>query len=85
VAVNGRVVAAGFYQGDGAGLRLGDEFHHNPPGGGTRSGSTRRSCGSRRTAGSTPPDSSPISFRCTRRRPRTRCSTAVPTRHSRWC
>jgi 2-desacetyl-2-hydroxyethyl bacteriochlorophyllide A dehydrogenase len=29
VAVNGRVVAAGFYQGDGAGLRLGDEFHHN--------------------------------------------------------
>jgi 2-desacetyl-2-hydroxyethyl bacteriochlorophyllide A dehydrogenase len=29
VAVNGRVVASGFYQGDGAGLRLGDEFHHN--------------------------------------------------------
>ncbi|MEV0900647.1 zinc-binding dehydrogenase [Actinoplanes sp. NPDC049802] len=29
VAVSGRVVAAGFYQGDGAGLRLGDEFHHN--------------------------------------------------------
>jgi 2-desacetyl-2-hydroxyethyl bacteriochlorophyllide A dehydrogenase len=29
VAVNGRVVAAGFYQGDGIGLRLGDEFHHN--------------------------------------------------------
>ena len=29
VAVNGRVVAAGFYQGDGVGLRLGDEFHHN--------------------------------------------------------
>ena len=29
VAVTGRVVAAGFYQGDGAGLRLGDEFHHN--------------------------------------------------------
>lgn len=29
VAVGGRVVAAGFYQGDGAGLRLGDEFHHN--------------------------------------------------------
>ena len=28
-AVGGRVVAAGFYQGDGAGLRLGDEFHHN--------------------------------------------------------
>jgi 2-desacetyl-2-hydroxyethyl bacteriochlorophyllide A dehydrogenase len=29
VAVNGRVIAAGFYQGDGVGLRLGDEFHHN--------------------------------------------------------
>lgn len=29
VAVGGRVVAAGFYQGDGVGLRLGDEFHHN--------------------------------------------------------
>ena len=25
----GSVVAAGFYQGDSAGLRLGDEFHHN--------------------------------------------------------
>ncbi|GAA4510826.1 MULTISPECIES: zinc-binding dehydrogenase [Nonomuraea] len=25
----GRVVAAGFYQGDGLGLRLGEEFHHN--------------------------------------------------------
>ncbi|MEU8247467.1 zinc-binding dehydrogenase [Nonomuraea sp. NPDC048916] len=25
----GRVVAAGFYQGDGVGLRLGEEFHHN--------------------------------------------------------
>ncbi|MEU7484398.1 zinc-binding alcohol dehydrogenase [Streptomyces sp. NPDC042319] len=29
VAVDGRVVASGFYQGDGEGLRLGDEFHHN--------------------------------------------------------
>jgi threonine dehydrogenase-like Zn-dependent dehydrogenase len=29
VAVGGRVVAAGFYQGEGVGLRLGDEFHHN--------------------------------------------------------
>ena len=29
VAVAGRVVASGFYQGDGEGLRLGDEFHHN--------------------------------------------------------
>jgi 2-desacetyl-2-hydroxyethyl bacteriochlorophyllide A dehydrogenase len=29
VGVEGRVVAAGFYQGDGAGLRLGEEFHHN--------------------------------------------------------
>ena len=29
VAPGGRVVASGFYQGDGAGLRLGDEFHHN--------------------------------------------------------
>ncbi|MEU9212727.1 zinc-binding alcohol dehydrogenase [Streptomyces sp. NPDC048415] len=29
VAVAGRVVASGFYQGDGIGLRLGDEFHHN--------------------------------------------------------
>ncbi|MDQ0989184.1 zinc-binding alcohol dehydrogenase [Streptomyces sp. V3I7] len=29
VAVGGRVVASGFYQGDGSGLRLGDEFHHN--------------------------------------------------------
>ncbi len=26
---SGRVVAAGFYQGDGAALRLGEEFHHN--------------------------------------------------------
>lgn len=26
---NGRVVAAGFYQGDGGALRLGEEFHHN--------------------------------------------------------
>ncbi|GII79269.1 oxidoreductase [Sphaerisporangium rufum] len=25
----GRVVAAGFYQGEGTGLRLGEEFHHN--------------------------------------------------------
>jgi 2-desacetyl-2-hydroxyethyl bacteriochlorophyllide A dehydrogenase len=29
VVVGGRVVAAGFYQGDGVGLRLGEEFHHN--------------------------------------------------------
>jgi NADPH:quinone reductase-like Zn-dependent oxidoreductase len=29
VAVGGRVVASGFYQGDGIDLRLGDEFHHN--------------------------------------------------------
>ncbi|MFI7617406.1 zinc-binding alcohol dehydrogenase [Nonomuraea terrae] len=29
VTVAGRVVASGFYQGDGVGLRLGDEFHHN--------------------------------------------------------
>jgi 2-desacetyl-2-hydroxyethyl bacteriochlorophyllide A dehydrogenase len=29
VAVGGRAVAAGFYQGDAAGLRLGEEFHHN--------------------------------------------------------
>jgi 2-desacetyl-2-hydroxyethyl bacteriochlorophyllide A dehydrogenase len=29
VTVQGRVVASGFYQGDGNGLRLGDEFHHN--------------------------------------------------------
>ncbi|MFG1807372.1 zinc-binding alcohol dehydrogenase [Streptomyces sp. NPDC049040] len=29
VTVGGRVVASGFYQGDGVGLRLGDEFHHN--------------------------------------------------------
>ncbi|MEQ3553694.1 zinc-binding alcohol dehydrogenase [Pseudonocardia nematodicida] len=28
-APGGRVVAAGFYQGEGAGLRLGEEFHHN--------------------------------------------------------
>jgi 2-desacetyl-2-hydroxyethyl bacteriochlorophyllide A dehydrogenase len=27
--VGGRVVAAGFYQGGGDGLRLGEEFHHN--------------------------------------------------------
>jgi 2-desacetyl-2-hydroxyethyl bacteriochlorophyllide A dehydrogenase len=26
---SGRVVAAGFFQGDGAGLALGEEFHHN--------------------------------------------------------
>ena len=29
VGVGGRVVAAGFYQGDAFGLRLGEEFHHN--------------------------------------------------------
>ncbi|MFI6811103.1 zinc-binding alcohol dehydrogenase [Nonomuraea sp. NPDC050328] len=29
VRQGGRVVAAGFYQGDGLGLRLGEEFHHN--------------------------------------------------------
>ncbi|WP_256257448.1 zinc-binding dehydrogenase [Nonomuraea pusilla] len=29
VRKGGRVVAAGFYQGEGAGLRLGEEFHHN--------------------------------------------------------
>lgn len=29
VAYNGRVVAAGFYQGQGAGLYLGEEYHHN--------------------------------------------------------
>ena len=29
VAVGGRVVAAGFYQGEAIGLRLGEEFHHN--------------------------------------------------------
>ncbi|GHH86762.1 oxidoreductase [Streptomyces sulfonofaciens] len=29
VTTGGRVVASGFYQGDGIGLRLGDEFHHN--------------------------------------------------------
>lgn len=28
-AAGGRVVAAGFYQGEGIGLRLGEEFHHN--------------------------------------------------------
>lgn len=29
VGSDGRVVAAGFYQGEGEGLRLGEEFHHN--------------------------------------------------------
>jgi 2-desacetyl-2-hydroxyethyl bacteriochlorophyllide A dehydrogenase len=29
VTAGGRVVAAGFYQGEGTGLRLGEEFHHN--------------------------------------------------------
>ncbi len=29
MAVGGRVVAAGFYQGEGLGLALGEEFHHN--------------------------------------------------------
>lgn len=29
VAYSARVVALGFYQGDAAGLRLGEEFHHN--------------------------------------------------------
>jgi 2-desacetyl-2-hydroxyethyl bacteriochlorophyllide A dehydrogenase len=29
VGYNGRVVAAGFYQGEAAALRLGEEFHHN--------------------------------------------------------
>jgi threonine dehydrogenase-like Zn-dependent dehydrogenase len=28
-AYNSRVIACGFYQGEGAGLRLGEEFHHN--------------------------------------------------------
>jgi 2-desacetyl-2-hydroxyethyl bacteriochlorophyllide A dehydrogenase len=28
-AYNSRVVASGFFQGEGAGLRLGEEFHHN--------------------------------------------------------
>lgn len=29
VVTDGRVVAGGFYQGEGTGLRLGEEFHHN--------------------------------------------------------
>jgi 2-desacetyl-2-hydroxyethyl bacteriochlorophyllide A dehydrogenase len=29
VAVNGRAVAAGFYQGEAFGMRFGEEFHHN--------------------------------------------------------
>ena len=29
VGADGRVVAAGFYQGEATGLRLGEEFHHN--------------------------------------------------------
>jgi 2-desacetyl-2-hydroxyethyl bacteriochlorophyllide A dehydrogenase len=29
VGIGGRVVASGFYQGEGLGLRLGEEFHHN--------------------------------------------------------
>lgn len=28
-AYNSKVVSSGFYQGDGSGLRLGEEFHHN--------------------------------------------------------
>jgi threonine dehydrogenase-like Zn-dependent dehydrogenase len=28
-AYNSRVVVSGFFQGDGKGLRLGEEFHHN--------------------------------------------------------
>jgi threonine dehydrogenase-like Zn-dependent dehydrogenase len=31
VGVGGRVVSVGFYQGDGEGLRLGEEWHHNRP------------------------------------------------------
>jgi threonine dehydrogenase-like Zn-dependent dehydrogenase len=31
VGVGGRVVSVGFYQGDGIGLRLGEEWHHNRP------------------------------------------------------
>jgi threonine dehydrogenase-like Zn-dependent dehydrogenase len=31
VAVGGRVVSVGFYQGDALGLRLGEEWHHNRP------------------------------------------------------
>lgn len=31
VTVGGRVVSVGFYQGDAAGLRLGEEWHHNRP------------------------------------------------------
>ncbi len=31
VAVGGRVVSVGFYQGDAIGLRLGEEWHHNRP------------------------------------------------------
>lgn len=29
VGLAGRVIASGFYQGEGVGLRLGEEFHHN--------------------------------------------------------
>lgn len=31
VGVAGRIVSVGFYQGDGRGLRLGEEWHHNRP------------------------------------------------------
>lgn len=31
VGVGGRVVTVGFYQGEGTGLRLGEEWHHNRP------------------------------------------------------
>jgi threonine dehydrogenase-like Zn-dependent dehydrogenase len=31
VGVGGRVVSVGFYQGEGTGLRLGEEWHHNRP------------------------------------------------------
>jgi threonine dehydrogenase-like Zn-dependent dehydrogenase len=31
VAVGGRVVSVGYYQGDAVGLRLGEEWHHNRP------------------------------------------------------
>jgi 2-desacetyl-2-hydroxyethyl bacteriochlorophyllide A dehydrogenase len=100
VAVGGRVVASGFYQGDGTGLRLGDEFHHNrvalicsqiggvPAAVAGRWDQTRLNQtfrGSPWTGGSTRPAWSATSSRSTRRRPPSGCSTAVHRRHFRWC
>lgn len=98
VTVGGRVVASGFYQGDGAGLRLGDEFHHNrvqlicsqiggvprsSPDGGPSNASSRPSCPWSPRARSTWSPWSAMSCR-SRRPPTPMCSwTSGPPTRSR--